>query len=118
MTRVLVLEPDARVARALTRTLALLGHEARCPATPSEARAALEADPTSVDFILAALHLEGGEYGTDFLRWAAQHVPGARRVLMSASPCPPDFIEQPGVQLFRPKPFGRVELEALLGGET
>lgn len=115
--RVLVLEPDERVARALSRTLALLGHEARCPHAVAEAQAALVEDP-AVDFILAALHLEGGAQGTDFLRWAAQHVPGARRVLMSASPCPPDFIEQPGVQLFRPKPFGRVELEALLGGET
>ncbi len=112
--RVLVLEPDARVARALARTLALLGHEARFPATLPEAHAALEANP-AVDVILAAQQLGGGAHGTDFLRWAARHVPGARRILMSAAPCPPDFVEQTGVQLFCPKPFGRLELEALLG---
>jgi DNA-binding NtrC family response regulator len=113
--RVLVLEPDARVARGLSRTLAVLGHEAHCPASLPEAQAALVADP-AVDVILAAQQLGGGAHGTDFLRWAAHHVPQARRVLMSAAPCPPDFVEQPGVQLFRPKPFGRLELEALLGG--
>lgn len=112
--RVLVLDPDARVARALSRALALLGHEALCPATLAEARASLEADP-AVDAILSAQHLDGGALGTDFLRWAARNLPNARRILMSASPCPPDFVEQPGVQLFRPKPFGRRELEALLG---
>jgi len=111
--RVLVLEPDTLVARALMRTLALLGHAARFPTTTAEARAELEADP-SVDFVLAAQHLDGGGQGTDFLRWVASRVPGARRVLMSSAPCPPDFVEQPGVQRFRPKPFGRLELEALL----
>jgi DNA-binding NarL/FixJ family response regulator len=111
--RVLVLEPDVLVARGLSRLLGLLGHEARCPPTAAEARAALEADP-AVDLILAAQHLEPGAQGTEFLRWAAARVPSARRVLMSAFPCPPDFIEQPGIQLFRSKPFGRVELEALL----
>jgi DNA-binding NtrC family response regulator len=112
--RVLVLEPDSLVARGLSRTLALLGHESRCPPTAAEARAALEADP-AVDVILAAQHLEPGAQGSEFLRWAATRVPRARRILMSAFPCPPDFVEQPGVQLFRPKPFGRLELEVLLG---
>lgn len=111
--RVLVLEPDLLVARGLARTLAVLGHEALCPTTAAEARAALEADP-AVDVILAAQHLEPGAAGSEFLRWAASRVPHARRVLMSAFPCPPDFVEQPGVQLFRAKPFGRLELEALL----
>lgn len=111
--RVLVLEPDTLVARGLARTLALLGHEARCPTTAAEARAALEADPV-VDVIFAAQHLAPGAHGTEFLRWAAARLPGARRVLMSAFPCPPDFVEQPGVQLFRAKPFGRLELEVLL----
>ena len=52
--------------------------------------------------------------GTGFLRWAEAHVPHARRVLISGTHCPPDFIEQPGLQWFQAKPFGRRELEALL----
>ncbi len=111
--KVLVLEPDALVARALTRTLTLLGHEPLVPASASEARAALEGGP-AVDVILAAQQLEGGAQGTDFLRWAAARAPATRRILMSSFPPPPDFVEQPGRQLFRAKPFGRLELEALL----
>ncbi len=111
--RVLVLDGDVRVARALARALAQLGHETLCQATSAAARAAQETNPR-VDVILSCLHLEEGQSGTSFLRWAAEHVPHAQRILMSASPCPPDFVEQPGVQSFRPKPFGRLELEALL----
>ncbi|WP_257459450.1 response regulator [Archangium lipolyticum] len=111
--RVLVLDLDTRVSRALERTLRVLGHEVRCPTSAAEARAALQADP-AVDIILAAQHLEPGERGTEFLRWAETHVPQARRVLISGTHCPPDFVEQPGLQWFQAKPFGRRELEALL----
>ncbi|QRN97186.1 hypothetical protein JRI60_50990 [Archangium violaceum] len=111
--KVLVLDRDTRVSRALERTLRVLGHEVRCPLSAAEARAALHADP-AVDIILAAQHLEPGECGTGFLRWAEAHVPRARRVLISGTHCPPDFVEQPGVQWFQAKPFGRRELEALL----
>lgn len=111
--KVLVLDCDSRVSRALERTLQVLGHEVRCPASAAEARSTLQAD-TAVDVILAAQHLEEGETGTGFLRWAEAHVPRARRVLISGTHCPPDFVEQPGMQWFQPKPFGRKELEALL----
>lgn len=111
--KVLVLDCDARVSRGLERTLQVLGHEVLRPSSAAQARAALEAQP-AVDVILAAQHLEEGETGTGFLRWAAAHVPHARRVLISGTHCPPDFIEQPGQQWFQPKPFGRRELEALL----
>ncbi len=111
--KVLVLERDARVSRGLERTLRVLGHEVRCPTSAAQARAALGADP-AVDVILAAQHLDAGETGTGFLRWAEAHVPHARRVLISGTPCPPDFVEQPGQQWFQAKPFGRQELEALL----
>ncbi len=111
--KVLVLEPDARVSRGLERTLRVLGHEVRCPSSAAQARATLETEP-AVDIILAAQHLEEGETGTGFLRWAEAHVPHARRVLISGTHCPPDFIEQPGLQWFQAKPFGRRELEALL----
>jgi DNA-binding NtrC family response regulator len=111
--RVLVLDRDSRVSRALERILRVLGHEVRCPTSATEARAALCSDP-GVDVILAAQHLEPGERGTEFLRWAERHVPHARRVLISGTPCPPDFVEQPGMQCFQAKPFGRRELETLL----
>ena len=111
--KVLVLDCDARVSRGLERTLQVLGHEVLRPSSAAQARAALEAQP-AVDVILAAQHLEEGETGTGFLRWAAAHVPHVRRVLISGTHCPPDFIEQPGQQWFQPKPFGRRELEALL----
>ena len=111
--KVLVLDCNARVSRGLERTLLVLGHEVRCPPSASAARAALEADP-AVDVILSAQHLEEGERGTEFLRWAEAHVPHARRVLISGTHCPPDFVEQPGRQCFQAKPFGRRELEALL----
>ncbi|HZH16738.1 MAG TPA: hypothetical protein VE057_20455 [Archangium sp.] len=111
--KVLVLDCDARVSRGLERTLQVLGHEVLRPSSAAQARAALETEP-AVDVILAAQHLEEGETGTGFLRWAEAHVPHARRVLISATHCPPDFIEQPGQQCFQAKPFGRRELEALL----
>ncbi len=111
--RVLVLDRDVHVSRALERTLRVLGHEVRCPSSALEARAALCSDP-AVDVILAAQHLEPGERGTEFLRWAERHVPHARRVLISGTHCPPDFVEQPGMQWFQAKPFGRHELETLL----
>jgi DNA-binding NtrC family response regulator len=111
--KVLVLDCDARVSRGLERTLRVLGHEVRCPPAASAARATLEADP-AVDVILSAQHLDAGERGTEFLRWAEAHVPEARRVLISGTHCPPDFVEQPGMQCFQAKPFGRRELETLL----
>lgn len=111
--KVLVLDCDARVSRGLERTLQVLGHEARCPTSAAEARALLQEDP-AVDIILAAQHLDAGERGTEFLRWAELHAPRARRVLISGTHCPPDFVEQPGMQWFQAKPFGRRELEALL----
>lgn len=111
--KVLVLDSDSRVSRALERTLQVLGHEVRCPASAAEARSTLQVD-AAVDIILAAQHLEEGETGTGFLRWAEAHVPRARRVLISGTHCPPDFVEQPGMQSFQAKPFGRKELEALL----
>jgi DNA-binding NtrC family response regulator len=110
--KVLVLDCDVRVSRALERTLLVLGHEVRCPASAAEARSVLQEDP-AVDVILAAQHLED-ETGTGFLRWAEAYVPRARRVLISGTHCPPDFVEQPGMQSFQAKPFGRKELEALL----
>lgn len=113
--KVLVLDCDVRVSRALERTLHVLGHEVRCPASATEARSALQED-AAVDVILAAQHLEEGETGTGFLRWAEAHVPRARRVLISGTHCPPDFVERPGIQSFQAKPFGRKELEALLAG--
>lgn len=115
--RVLVLECDARVSRGLERTLKVLGHEVRCPASAADARNSLEDDPR-VDLILSAQHLDDGERGTEFLRWAELHVPHARRVLISGTQCPPDFVEQPGWQSFQAKPFGRRELEALLTATT
>jgi DNA-binding NtrC family response regulator len=111
--KVLVLDCDDRVSRGLERTLKVLGHDVLRPASAAQARAALEAQP-AVDVILAAQHLEAGETGTGFLRWAEAHVPQARRVLISGTHCPPDFVEQPGLQWFQAKPFGRRELEALL----
>ncbi|AKI99137.1 hypothetical protein ATI61_106514 [Archangium gephyra] len=111
--KVLVLDCDARVSRGLERTLRVLGHEVLRPTSTAQARAALETEP-AVDIILAAQHLDAGETGTGFLRWAEAHVPHARRVLISGTHCPPDFIEQPGLQWFQAKPFGRRELEALL----
>jgi DNA-binding NtrC family response regulator len=111
--KVLVLDCDARVSRGLERILRVLGHEVRNPASAAAARASLEADP-AVDVILSAQHLDAGERGTEFLRWAEAHIPGARRILISGTHCPPDFVEQPGMQCFQAKPFGRRELEALL----
>ncbi|HEX5754146.1 MAG TPA: hypothetical protein VFZ09_48640 [Archangium sp.] len=111
--KVLVLDGDDRVSRGLERTLRVLGHDVLRPTSAAQARATLEAEP-AVDIILAAQHLDAGETGTGFLRWAAAQVPQARRVLISGTHCPPDFIEQPGLQWFLPKPFGRRELEALL----
>jgi DNA-binding NtrC family response regulator len=111
--KILVLDHDARVSRGLERMLHVLGHEVRCPATAAEARTTLQADPV-VDLILAAQHLDSGERGTEFLRWAEARVPQARRVLISGTHCPSDFLERPGQQWFQPKPFGRRELEVLL----
>ncbi len=111
--KVLVLDCNARVSRGLERTLLVLGHEVRRPTSASTARAVLEEDP-AVDVILTAQHLDDGERGTEFLRWAETHVPHARRVLISGTHCPLDFVEQPGRQCFQAKPFGRRELEALL----
>lgn len=111
--KVLVLDSDDRVSRGLERTLRMLGHEVLRPTSAALARTALETEQ-AVDLILAAQHLDAGETGTGFLRWAEAHVPQARRVLISGTHCPPDFIEQPGRQWFQPKPFGRSELEALL----
>ena len=111
--KILVLDCNDRVSRGLERTLLVLGHEVHRPTSAPEARAVLEEDP-AVDVILTAQHLDDGERGTEFLRWAETHVPHARRVLISGTHCPLDFVEQPGMQCFQAKPFGRRELEALL----
>ena len=111
--KVLVLDCDERVSRGLERTLQVLGHEVRRPTSAAEARATLQANP-AVDILLVAQHLDAGERGTELLRWAEAHVPHARRVLISGTHCPLDFVEQPGRQWFQAKPFGRRELESLL----
>ena len=112
--RVLILESDAHVSRGLARTLRVLGHEPLCPASATEARAWLEGG-APVEAVIASQQQEAGEDGAAFLAWVEARRPAVRRILTSIPPCPSGFVERPGVQSFQAKPFGREELEALLG---
>jgi DNA-binding NarL/FixJ family response regulator len=111
--KVVILEDHDLVAAGLQRVLRNLGHEGLHMRRVLEAQAALQTHQ-EVDVVIADLGLGFGESGLEFLSWLRQHFPSVRRILTSALGRPDDFPDEPPLQLFLQKPFGRSELAALL----
>src|SRR5512134_1731532 len=80
--RVVVLDDDELIVRALARIVESAGFEARCYTAPEVALAALVADdPVAIiaDYMMPAMD------GIEFLSEARQRVPGATRMLCTAA---------------------------------
>ncbi len=78
--RILIVDDEPGVLRALERLFRRNGHEVRTSATAGDALAMLEqqtADVVISDFLMA------GMTGVEFLRQVADRAPNARRVLLS-----------------------------------
>lgn len=110
---VLLVEDDERLARAVERLAKLIGHHLVPVGDTAAARALLDAGGVSV--AIADLTLGGRESGFEFLRWVREKHPHVLRVLASGALAPDEFEVDPPHQVFLPKPFGRAELEQLLG---
>jgi len=80
--RVLIVDDDELILRALARILEAAGYEARCYLNPDEALAAIEADAPVViisDYMMPAMD------GVTFLKAARARFPGAVRILCTAA---------------------------------
>lgn len=112
--KILIVENDSHVAESTERILRLQGHVVTLAATPAEARCALAQD-ASLQAMLADQLLEADESGQELLAWAALAHPGVRRVLVSGNPPPEGYVVRDPVQRFLRKPFGRAEVDEVLG---
>jgi response regulator RpfG family c-di-GMP phosphodiesterase len=80
--RVLIVDDDEFVLRALSRALEAVGFETRCYVGPEQALAAVEADAPVViisDYVMPAMD------GIAFLKQARQRAPHAARILCTAA---------------------------------
>ena len=111
----LLLEDDEPVARGFQRMMELLGHSVSVTAEVAHARETLEAG--SFDLVFIDVGLAGGQTGLDLVRWMRSHRPSTRRVIMSGA-VELRFALLPEVERYLRKPFGRLELEAALGGTS
>lgn len=114
--KMLLLEDDEKVARAIARIVTLLGHELVHVSNVRDAREAMQSGDVSL--VVADLGLEAGESGLEFMSWVGEHHPTVRRVLTSGAAQPRGFVSVPPLQLFLTKPFGRKELTELLGSPS
>jgi DNA-binding NtrC family response regulator len=105
--RILIVDDEPGVLRALERLFRRNGHEVRTAAHAAEALASLEEHAPEVvisDFLMA------GMTGVEFLRQVAARTPAARRVLLSG------YAEVDGQidALFIRKPYDAKELLRLV----
>jgi two-component system response regulator VicR len=101
--RILLVDDEAPVLRALDRLFSRRGHEVRQASSAEEALTIL--DGFVPDLVISDFRMKGMN-GVELLRLVAVRVPGARRVLLSG------FAEVDGTidAVFLPKPYGAAEL--------
>lgn len=110
--RLLVVDDDPMMARAVSQAAVALGHEAVAVASAQEARRVLA--QSCFDALLTDETLGGGESGTSLLAWACDHHPELARALMSGQSAGP-LNDGPDASLhFLPKPFSLTQLEITL----
>ena len=80
--RVLIVDDDALILKALARILEAGGYEARCYTSPEEALAAIEADRPTV---IISDYMMPGMDGVTFLKQARNRAPHAVRILCTAA---------------------------------
>ncbi|MEM9725592.1 MAG: PAS domain-containing protein [Pseudomonadota bacterium] len=111
--RVLVVDDQPEVGRALMEAAAMLGHQARAArdiASAMEALAELHAeDAEDTPLLLADIALAGGESGLDLATRAQRAHPALRVVFVTGKPTPQTLAQGAIVLL---KPVGLAELSA------
>lgn len=111
MCRVLLVDDDEPLVRALARTLRLAGHEVEACTSAEAALQQLSAAP--FDAIISDVEMPGMD-GVALLRHCRQQHPRLRRVLMSARAASAAAEAEPYRELRKPFPAELME-EALSG---
>ena len=111
--KIVLLEDDALVARALTRVLRSLGYEILIAQRIADAQGHLRAN-TDVRLAISDLGLKDNESGLDFLRWVETEHPETGRVLLTGLTQPVGFEHDPPRQAFLNKPFNTDRLKLLI----
>lgn len=101
--RILVVDDEPGIRKALTRLFTNHGYEVRTAASGAEAVALLE--DFTPDVVVSDFKMEGMN-GLELLRLVAQRFPAARRILLSGFA---DIDEEPGVKMIA-KPYVTREL--------
>lgn len=115
--KIVLLEDDALVARALTRVLKAMGHEVLVAQRISEAQAHVR-DHVDVRLVISDLGLKDNESGIEFLRWVETERAGVGRVLLTGLGQPVGYSNDPPRQAFLHKPFNTDRLKLLIDEMT
>ncbi len=113
--RVLLVEDDALVARAMQTVLARSAHQVRLIGDGREAARVLEADSGSFDLLVLDVNLPGFS-GVELVRLAREHRTSAQILVMSGrvDESAKAALESLGVRHFLTKPFAIEEFEAAM----
>jgi DNA-binding NtrC family response regulator len=115
--KIVLLEDDRLVARALTRVLRTMGHEVLAAQRVAEAQAYVRANP-DVRLVISDLGLKDNESGIEFLRWVELERSDVGRVLLTGLSQPVGYPNDPPRQAFLHKPFNTDRLKLLIDEMT